>query len=47
MLHGQSLPLADACALEAHAFASLFDTADQKHGMKSFLSKQTPRYEGK
>src|SRR5215831_8934592 len=40
MLHGQSLPLPDACALEAHAFASLFDTSDQKEGMKAFLQKR-------
>jgi enoyl-CoA hydratase len=45
--HGQSLPLADACALEAHAFASLFDTSDQREGMRAFLEKRTAKFEGK
>jgi enoyl-CoA hydratase len=47
MLHGQSLPLPDACQLEAHAFASLFDTADQKEGMKAFAQKRPAVFEGK
>jgi enoyl-CoA hydratase len=47
MLHGQSLPLPDACALEAAAFASLFDTSDQKEGMKAFLQKRPAVFEGK
>ena len=47
MHHGQSLPLPDACALEAHAFASLFDTADQKEGMKAFVQKRPAVFEGK
>jgi enoyl-CoA hydratase len=47
MLHGQSLPLPDACALEAHAFASLFDSSDQKEGMKAFIQKRPAVFEGK
>jgi enoyl-CoA hydratase len=47
MLHGQSLPLPDACALEVAAFASLFDTSDQKEGMKAFLQKRPAVFEGK
>ena len=47
MLNGQSLPLPDACALEAHAFASLFDTADQREGMKAFVQKRPAVFEGK
>jgi enoyl-CoA hydratase len=47
MLHGQSLALPDACQLEAHAFASLFDTADQKEGMKAFMQKRPAVFEGK
>jgi enoyl-CoA hydratase len=47
MLHGQSLPLPDACALEAHAFAGLFDTADQREGMKAFVQKRPAVFEGK
>jgi enoyl-CoA hydratase len=44
---GQSLPLHDACSLEAHTFASLFDTADQKEGMAAFREKRKPKFEGK
>ena len=47
MLHGQSLPLPDACALEVAAFSSLFDTDDQKEGMKAFLQKRPAIFEGK
>jgi enoyl-CoA hydratase len=47
MLHGQSLPLPDACSLEAHAFASLFDTTDQREGMKAFMQKRPAVFEGK
>lgn len=47
MLQGQSLPLPDACQLEAHAFASLFDTSDQKEGMKAFVQKRPAIFEGK
>jgi enoyl-CoA hydratase len=47
MLHGQSLPLPDACALEANAFASLFDTSDQREGMKAFVQKRPAVFEGK
>jgi enoyl-CoA hydratase len=47
MLHGQSLPLPDACALEAHAFAGLFDTEDQREGMKAFVQKRPAVFEGK
>jgi len=47
MLHGQSLPLPDACALEVAGFASLFDTSDQKEGMKAFIQKRPAVFEGK
>jgi enoyl-CoA hydratase len=47
ILQGSSLPLADACALEALAFASLFDSADQKEGMKAFVEKRPAKFEGK
>ena len=47
ILHGQSLPLPDACALEVAAFSSLFDTDDQKEGMKAFLQKRPAVFEGK
>jgi enoyl-CoA hydratase len=47
MHQGQSLPLPDACALEAHAFASLFDTQDQKEGMKAFQQKRPAIFDGR
>ena len=47
MHNGQSLALPDACAMEAHAFASLFDTTDQKEGMKAFVQKRPAVFEGK
>jgi enoyl-CoA hydratase len=43
---GQNLPLEQACQLEAEAFASLFDTADQKEGMKAFLEKRPAKFVG-
>lgn len=47
MRQGASLPLDEACALEALAFSSLFDSADQKEGMKAFLEKRAAKFEGK
>jgi enoyl-CoA hydratase len=47
MVEGQSLSLDQACALEAHVFASLFDTADQKEGMRAFLDKRPAKFEGR
>jgi enoyl-CoA hydratase len=47
MMQGQSLPLHDAVAAEAHAFASLFDTEDQREGMRAFLDKRPPVFAGK
>ncbi len=44
---GQSMALADACAAEAQAFALLFDSADQKEGMKAFTEKRPAKFEGK
>jgi enoyl-CoA hydratase len=44
---GQSMVLAHALSLEADTFASLFDTADQREGMKAFLEKRPAVFQGK
>ena len=36
--------LAEGLRFEKHAFASLFDTADQKEGMAAFREKRAPRF---
>jgi enoyl-CoA hydratase/carnithine racemase len=43
---GQDVPLATALALERKAFQLLFDTADQREGMRAFLEKRAPRFTG-
>lgn len=45
-LAGQEMPLEAALSLERKAFQLLFDTADQKEGMRSFLEKRKPEYRG-
>jgi enoyl-CoA hydratase len=44
---GASLPLDAACDLEQQAFASLFQTADQKEGMAAFAEKRKPSFTDK
>jgi enoyl-CoA hydratase/carnithine racemase len=36
---GLDLPLSQGLALESRLFAELFDTEDQKNGMRSFLDE--------
>jgi enoyl-CoA hydratase/carnithine racemase len=43
---GQDAPLETALALERKAIVQLFDTQDQKEGMRAFLEKRPPRFTG-
>lgn len=47
VLAGLDAPLDEGLALERRAVAELFDTADQKEGMRAFLDKRPPRFEGR
>ena len=47
VLAGQDAPLETALMLERKAFQLLFDTEDQKEGMRAFLEKRKPGYAGK
>lgn len=44
---GQDVPLETALMLERKAFQLLFDTQDQKEGMRAFIEKRKPTYVGK
>jgi enoyl-CoA hydratase/carnithine racemase len=46
LLAGQDAPLETALMLERKAFQMLFDSADQKEGMRAFLEKRKPSYRG-
>jgi enoyl-CoA hydratase/carnithine racemase len=41
------MPLAEACLVEMHSFASLFATEDQREGMAAFLDKRAPAFRGR
>lgn len=41
------MPGCGALTLERKAFQLLFDTQDQKEGLRAFIEKRKPVYEGK
>jgi enoyl-CoA hydratase/carnithine racemase len=45
--YGADVPLDTALLLERRAFQVLFDSQDQKEGMRAFLEKRPPVYEGR
>ena len=47
LLAGQDASLETALMLERKAFQLLFDSRDQKEGMKAFAEKRKPRYQGR
>lgn len=47
LLAGQDASLDTALMLERKAFQLLFASADQKEGMKAFIEKRKPAYQGK
>lgn len=47
LFRGADVPLQVANELEVQAFASLFDSADQKEGMAAFLGKRPAAFAGK
>jgi enoyl-CoA hydratase/carnithine racemase len=44
---GADVPLDTALALERRLFERLFDSEDQKEGMRAFLEKRKPVYRGR
>jgi enoyl-CoA hydratase/carnithine racemase len=44
---GADVPLETALALERRLFERLFDSEDQKEGMRAFLEKRRPVYQGR
>ncbi|ORE97930.1 enoyl-CoA hydratase-related protein [Aurantimonas sp. 22II-16-19i] len=47
VLAGADQPLDSALLMERQAFQLLFDTADQKEGMRAFLEKRKPSFTGR
>lgn len=47
MLAGPDAPLETALMLERKAFQLLFDSQDQKEGMRAFSEKRRPKYQGR
>ena len=46
-LAGADAPLATGLLLERRSFELLFDTADQKEGMRAFAERRTPAFVGR
>lgn len=44
---GANAPLDTAVMIENHLFQLLFSTADQKEGMRAFLEKRRPKFQGR
>ena len=47
LIAGQDAPLETALILGRKAFQILFDSEDRKEGMRAFLEKRKPVYEGR
>jgi enoyl-CoA hydratase/carnithine racemase len=47
VLTGGDLPLGAALSLERQAFQLMFDTEDQKEGMRAFIEKRPPAFKGR
>ena len=47
VLAGMDAPLSSALALEAKSLQILFSSRDQKEGMKAFIEKRKPKFEGR
>jgi enoyl-CoA hydratase/carnithine racemase len=43
---GLEMTLQDGLKLEAKLFGELFETFDMKEGVKAFIQKRAPRFEG-
>jgi len=47
VLAGMEAPLSSALALEAKSLQILFSSQDQKEGMRAFIEKRKPKFEGR
>jgi enoyl-CoA hydratase len=47
VLQGPEVPLDAALAMERQAFLLMFDTEDQKEGMRAFIEKRKPQFSGR